>query len=55
MTFTESTIEQATINWLQELGYDYAFGPEIAFDGNVLVMRLSETYEKPSLYEVCGK
>jgi len=31
--FTESTIEQATINWLKELGYDYAFGPEIAFDG----------------------
>jgi type I restriction enzyme R subunit len=33
MTFTESTIEQATIDWLKELGYDYAFGPEIAFDG----------------------
>ncbi len=31
--FTESTIEQAAINWLKELGYDYAFGPEIAFDG----------------------
>ncbi|MCL4272258.1 MAG: type I restriction endonuclease subunit R [Anaerolineales bacterium] len=33
MTFTESTIEQAAIDWLQELGYSYAFGPEIAFDG----------------------
>lgn len=33
MTFTESTIEQAAIDWLQELGYNYAFGPEIAFDG----------------------
>jgi type I restriction enzyme, R subunit len=32
-TFTESTIEQAAIDWLQELGYVYAFGPEIAFDG----------------------
>lgn len=32
-TFTEATIEQATIDWLQGLGYDYAFGPEIAFDG----------------------
>ena len=31
--FTESTVEQAAIDWLQELGYDYAFGPEIAFDG----------------------
>jgi type I restriction enzyme R subunit len=33
MTFTESTIEQAAIDWLTGLGYDYAFGPEIAFDG----------------------
>ncbi len=33
MTFTESTVEQAAIDWLKELGYDYAFGPEIAFDG----------------------
>ncbi|MEW6028355.1 MAG: type I restriction endonuclease subunit R [Chloroflexota bacterium] len=31
--FTESTIEQAAIDWLKELGYGYAFGPEIAFDG----------------------
>ncbi len=33
--FTESAIEKATIVWLKELGYDYAFGPEIAFDGAV--------------------
>ena len=32
MTFTESTIEQATIDWLKDLGYYYTFGPEIAFD-----------------------
>jgi len=32
-SFTESTIEQAAIDWLTELGYSYAFGPEIAFDG----------------------
>jgi type I restriction enzyme R subunit len=31
--FTESTIEQAAIDWLKDLGYTYAFGPEIAFDG----------------------
>jgi type I restriction enzyme R subunit len=31
--FTESTIEQASIDWFKELGYIYAFGPEIAFDG----------------------
>jgi type I restriction enzyme, R subunit len=33
MPFTESTIEQAAIDWLTDLGYTYAFGPEIAFDG----------------------
>ena len=32
--FTESTIEQAGIDWLKELGYAYTFGPEIAFDGD---------------------
>ena len=32
-SFTESTIEQAAIDWLKDLGYTYAFGPEIAFDG----------------------
>lgn len=31
--FAKSTIEQAAIDWLKELGYSYAFGPEIAFDG----------------------
>jgi type I restriction enzyme R subunit len=34
MNFTESTIEQATIDWLIDLGYIYGFGPDIAFDGN---------------------
>lgn len=32
-SFTESTIEQATLNWLTSLGYSYAFGPDLAFDG----------------------
>jgi hypothetical protein len=32
MTFIESMTEQAAMNWLKDnLGYDYAFGPEIAF------------------------
>jgi type I restriction enzyme R subunit len=31
--FAESTIEEAAVAWLQDLGYGYAFGPEIAFDG----------------------
>jgi type I restriction enzyme R subunit len=34
MTFTESTLEQAALEWLQDLGYDYAYGPEIAVDGS---------------------
>ena len=33
MTFTESHVEQATLDWFQELGYSYAFGPDLAFDG----------------------
>ena len=31
--FTESVIEQAALDWLQNLGYAYAFGPDIAYDG----------------------
>ena len=31
--FAESTIEEAAVEWLQELGYEYAFGPEITFRG----------------------
>src|SRR5215213_3948351 len=31
--FAESTIEEAAVDWLKDLGYEYAFGPEIAFDG----------------------
>lgn len=31
MTFSESTIEQVSIDWLQELDYGYAFRPGIAF------------------------
>ncbi len=30
--FTESDIEQAALEWLQGLGYAYAFGPDIAWD-----------------------
>jgi len=35
MPFTESIIEQAAIDWLKDLGYTHAFGPEIAFDGEL--------------------
>ena len=30
MTFTESVVEEAALEWLQELGYDVAHGPDIA-------------------------
>lgn len=31
--FTESQVEEAAIEWFEELGYTYLSGPEIAFDG----------------------
>lgn len=49
MSFTESTIEQAAIDWLKELGYGYAFGPESAFDGTVRVVRLWDGLSLPKL------
>lgn len=33
MKFTESTVEEATLEWFQALGYDYRPGLEIAHDG----------------------
>ncbi len=29
----ESTVEQATLSWFWELGYQTLFGPDIAYDG----------------------
>ena len=34
MTFTESIIEEAALEWLAALKYQVAFGPELAFDGS---------------------
>ena len=31
--FTESTVEDAAINYFEELGYTYLPGPDIAHDG----------------------
>ena len=33
MTFTESEIEQCTLDWFASLKYQIAFGPDLAFDG----------------------
>src|SRR3972149_1351652 len=56
MTFAESEIEQAALDWLKGLGYGHAFGPEIASDGEaperedyqevVLVGRLQEALRR---------
>lgn len=35
MPFCESQLEEATIEWFQELGYDYIFGPDIAPDATI--------------------
>ena len=32
MTYYESHLEEAAIEWFQELGYDYIFGPNLAPD-----------------------
>ncbi len=48
MDFAESTIEEASIDWLQELGYAYAFGPDLAFDG---LAPERENYENVILFE----
>ena len=32
-TLNENTVEQAALSWLRELGWDVAYGPEIAPDG----------------------
>lgn len=34
-TFTEDELEQAALEWLQELGYEHRFGPDIAPDGSI--------------------
>lgn len=54
--YTESDLENAALEWLEELGYSIAFGPSIAFDGEtperqsykdvVLVERLRLAVEK---------
>ena len=31
---TEDQLEQETLTWLQEVGYTYRYGPDIAFDGS---------------------
>jgi len=37
--FTESDLEEAALEWLEELGYSIAFGPNIAPDGEAMERR----------------
>ena len=46
-SFTESIIEQAVIYWLKDLGYSYASGSKIAFDG--VVRKLASLRDTPSV------
>ena len=57
--FTENQIEQTTLDWFENLGYNIKHGPDIAFDGSrperdaeanytdvILIDRLRETLER---------
>ena len=33
--YTESDLENAVLEWLEELGYSIAFGPDVAPDGEL--------------------
>ena len=42
-TFTESTVEDATLAWLGQLGYAVRHGPDIAAGERVIVAVLAAT------------
>ena len=44
---TENTIEQFTIELLEQLGYQYLYGPDIAPVGDTLTQRASESVSLP--------
>ena len=43
--YTEDNLESATLEWLKELGYSVAFGPDIAFDGESPERSEKENYK----------
>ena len=52
--FYESGIEEATIEWLSELGYEYAFGPDIVLMVFVLrEVRTKMCYSKKGFIMLC--
>ncbi len=55
--FTEDLLEEAAIEILEELGYENKFGPDIAFDGNMLERKdykevILEDRVKESLFRI---
>jgi len=49
--FTESTVEQAALAWLEDAGWRVAHGPDISPDGDTLTPFLSQR-ERKSYSEV---
>lgn len=43
--YKEDNLEYATLEWLKELGYSVAFGPDIAFDGTAPERSEKENYK----------
>jgi type I restriction enzyme R subunit len=50
-TFTESTVEQAALAWLSELGWQVKHGADISPAGDTLTLPLSQ-WERESYSEV---
>jgi type I restriction enzyme R subunit len=51
INYTEDNLENATLEWLKELGYLVAFGPDIAFDGSTPERNEKENYKDIILLE----
>jgi len=49
--YTEDNLENATLEWLKELGYAVVFGPDIAFDGKSPERSEKENYKDILLAE----
>jgi type I restriction enzyme R subunit len=45
INYTEDNLENATLEWLKDIGYSVAFGPDIAFDGVSAERSKEENYK----------
>ncbi len=55
MKFAESTVEEGTLEWFQELGYDYRPGREIAHDGLFAKRKGSSLQRSPHATFIYGR